>query len=245
LFRQLVAGGHLAGDQDGYGTLQLAERARAVLKGEAQFRMRNPPASDRERRRERKPRADGVSVAAQDQPLVSALKALRQRLSAEAGVPPYVIFHDRTLVEIAVQRPADEAALEAITGLGVRKIARFGAALIATVSQFKPHPLLQNRLSVTVNQTLALHLQGHDVGAIAARRNLEVSTVLGHFAEAIEAGVVEARAVVGLDEAEIDEILGVFERLGTVDSGRIGPAHAALEGRYDYGVLKCLLAEIA
>ena len=103
---------------------------------------------------------------------------------SEAGVPPYVIFHDRTLTEIAAQRPANDAALEQITGLGARKIARFGAALIDTLSQFKPHPLLQNRLSATVNQTLALHLQGHDAIAIAARRNLEMSTVLGHFAEA-------------------------------------------------------------
>ena len=44
---------------------------------------------------------------------------------------------------------------------------------------------------------------------------------------------------------EIEEILAVFERLHTVDSGRLGPAHAALEGRYDFGVLKCLLAEAA
>jgi ATP-dependent DNA helicase RecQ len=245
LIRQLVAGGHLAGDPEGHGTLRLAERARAVLKGEAQFRMRTPPAAGRARRKERKPGPGSAIVAAQDQPLLAALKALRQRLAAEAGVPPYVIFHDKTLVEIAAQRPDDDAALERITGLGVRKIARFGPALIATVSQFKPYPLLQNRLSATVNQTLALYLRGHDASEIAARRNLEISTVLGHFAEAIGAGVVEARAVVGLDEAEIDEILGVFERLGTVDSGRVGPAHAALDGRYDYGVLKCLLAEIA
>jgi len=50
---------------------------------------------------------------------------------------------------------------------------------------------------------------------------------------------------VALDEAEIDAILAVFERLGTVDSGKLGPAHAALDGQYDYGTLKCLLAEIA
>jgi ATP-dependent DNA helicase RecQ len=72
-----------------------------------------------------------------------------------------------------------------------------------------------------------------------------VSTVFGHFAEAIEAGLLEARAVLGRDEGEIDEILDVFERLGTVDSGKLGPAHAALDGRYDYGTLKCLLAELA
>ena len=50
---------------------------------------------------------------------------------------------------------------------------------------------------------------------------------------------------VGLDEPEIDEIMAAFEQCGTLESGRLGPAHAALEGRYDYGTLKCLLAELA
>ncbi len=109
----------------------------------------------------------------------------------------------------------------------------------------KRHPMLDNRLSATINQTLALHLEGLDADAIAVRRGVERSTVLGHFAEAIEAGLIEANAVIGLDESEIDEIVAAFERLGTLDSGRLGPAHAALDGRYDYGTLKCLLAELA
>ena len=50
--------------------------------------------------------------------------------------------------------------------------------------------------------------------------------------------------MIGLDEAEIDEILAAFERCSTLDSGKLGPAHAALDGRYDYGTLKCLLAEL-
>ena len=48
-----------------------------------------------------------------------------------------------------------------------------------------------------------------------------------------------------LDEDEIDEILATFERLGTLENGKLGPAHAALDGRFDYGVLKCLLAELS
>ena len=48
-----------------------------------------------------------------------------------------------------------------------------------------------------------------------------------------------------LEESEIDDILAAFERLGTLETGKPGPAHAALEGRYDYGILKCLLAELA
>ena len=134
-----------------------------------------------------------------------------------------------------------------ITGLGTSKIKRYGTAILAAIAASAPPSgrRANNRLSVTINTTLALHGQGLDADAIAAKRGIEVSTVYGHFAEAIEAGLVEARAALSLDEAEIDEILGTFERLGTVDSGKLGPAHAALDGRYDYGILKCLLAELA
>lgn len=49
----------------------------------------------------------------------------------------------------------------------------------------------------------------------------------------------------GLGEVELDEILAAFERCGTLESGKLGPAHAALDGRYDFGTLKCLLADLA
>ncbi len=245
LFRQLVAEGHLAGDDDGHGTLQLTEKARPLLRGEAKFRMRKAPKPER-RGKEKKGGAKAAAlVAPGDQGLLAALKALRLKLAQDAKLPPYVIAQDRTLIEIAGRRPADEAALHEITGMGASKVKRYGAAILAAVKSFQRHPLLENRLSATVNQTLALHLQGLDAEAIAAERRLEPATIYGHFAEAIEGGLIEARAVLPLDEADIDEIHAAFDRLGTVDSGKLGPAHAALDGRFDYGILKCLLAELA
>ena len=93
--------------------------------------------------------------------LYSALKALRQQLANEAGLPPYVICHDRTLVELAQKRPQSETALHDITGLGDRKIARYGAALLEVIHAFNALPAaslvhhgeLGNRLSTTVNLT--------------------------------------------------------------------------------------------
>ena len=246
LFRQLVASGCLTGDDEGHGTLQLTDKARPVLRGEERFLLRIAPKVERSKTKAKRDgkSAASASVGQADQSLFAALKALRTKLAHEAKLPPYVICHDKTLVELAAKRPATEEALHDITGLGASKIKRYGAALLATIASFKKHPLLENRLSATVNQTLALHLQGLDAEKIAAERSVEAGTVYGHFAEAIEAGLLEARAVLALDEAEVDEILAAFERCGTVDSLKLGPAHAALEGRYDYGVLKCLLAEL-
>jgi ATP-dependent DNA helicase RecQ len=247
LFRQLVAAGHLAADGEGYGTLQLTERARPLLRGEESFRMRKASVLEGRSRREKKPRSGSASpgVAAGDAALLAALKALRLRLATEAGVPPYVICHDRTLLELAARRPQSEAALHDISGFGDVKVRRYGAAIIATIAQHRRHPLLDNRLSASVNQTLSLHLEGRTPAEIAAARNIEENTVLGHFAEAIEAGLIEAKAVVPLDGAEIDEIHAAFERCQTLETGKLGPAHAALDGRYDYGVLRCVLAELA
>jgi ATP-dependent DNA helicase RecQ len=247
LFRQLLAAGHLATDEEGHGTLGLTDRARPLLRGEESFRMRRqpPPEAGRKVRAARASDEATKRVPAGDEGLYQALKALRIRLATEGNLPPYVICHDRTLVELAEKRPSSDAQLADIIGLGARKIARYGAAFLEVIGRFKRHPLLENRLSATVNQTLALHLDGLDAEAIAQRRSIELSTVLGHFAEAIEAGLVEARTVIGLDEAEVDEILAAFDRCGTIDSGKLGPAHAALDGQYSYGVLKCLLAEIA
>ncbi len=242
LFRQLTAAGYLTGDDDGHGTLALTERARPLLRGEDKFLMRVTRAAPKKSKREAKP---SHKVSADSEQLFQALKALRLRLASAAKLPPYVVAQDRTLVELAEKRPRDDAALHDIIGLGASKIARYGKAFLETIGAFKSHPLLQNRLSATVNQTLSGHLRGLDAEAIAAERGIEVATVFGHFSEAIEAGLIEARPVLGLDDSEVDEILAAFERCHTIDTGKLGPAHAALGGRYDYGVLKCLLAELS
>jgi ATP-dependent DNA helicase RecQ len=247
VFRQLTAAGHLAGDDEGHGMLQLTEAARPILRGEDKFLIRIAP---KETRVKGKPAGKGrgksaITIADGDRPLFEALRELRLKLAAEAKLPPYIICTDVTLAELASTRPATEAALHGITGLGNSKIARYGAALLEAIASHGREAVPQNGLSSTVNQTLALQRQGLDADGIAKQRRLDVDVVYSHFAAAIEGGVIEARDVLPLDEGEIEEVLEAFDRLGTLESGKIGPAHAALEGRYDYGVLKCLLAELS
>ncbi len=246
LFRQLMASGYVATDEEGHGSLTLTDRARPLLRGEEQFLMREVVATAKaERGKAARDKASGASSLSEgSEGLYAALKVLRQKLAADAGLPPYVICHDRTLVELAQKRPASETELHDISGLGDRKIARYGAALLEVIGQFKAHPILINRLSATVNVTLAQHLAGKSADEIAAARGLELSTVYGHFADAIAASLVDAKDVLLLDAADIDEITAAFEQCQTLETGKLGPAHAALEGKYDYGILKCLLAEL-
>ena len=243
VFRQLAAAGHLTGDDDGYGTLLLTDAARPVLRGEQRFLVR--VATKETRAKGKRQSKSAIAVAEADRALFEALRALRLRLAAEAKLPPYIICTDVTLAELAAARPVDTEALHGITGLGNSKIARYGAALLATIAAHGREATPANGLPQAVNQTLALHRQGLDAGKIAATRRLDVDVIYGHFAEAIERGVLEARDALGLEDADIDEIHEAFDRLGTLESGKIGPVHAALEARFDYGVLKCLLAELS
>ncbi|MBU1211073.1 MAG: DNA helicase RecQ [Alphaproteobacteria bacterium] len=249
LYQQLVAAGFLVGDSDGYGTLQLTESARPLLRGETTFRMREfKPAtasgSRSGKRGEKGGRSKAAPVPAQNAALYEALKQLRARLAAEAKVPPYVICHDKTLLELAEKRPATKMALADINGLGTVKIKRYGDELLGVIGGKPKHPLLDNQLSATINATLSLHLEGHDAETIAARRDIQVATIYGHFAEAIEAGLLTCDDVLLLEPEDLDAIHGAFEACETLESGKLGPAHAALDGRFDYGLLKCVLAEL-
>jgi ATP-dependent DNA helicase RecQ len=76
-------------------------------------------------------------VGERDRPLFDALRAWRAREAKAQHVPPYVIFHDRTLAEIAVARPGGRAALGAINGVGEAKLAHYGAAVLEVVGGFE------------------------------------------------------------------------------------------------------------
>ena len=113
--------------QTEHGGLQLGPEARAILKGEADFAIAIPPKSET-RRRGRDLPANPVG-----DPLFEALRACRRELALEANVPPYVIFHDSTLREMATARPASRSELGRIAGVGTRKLEAYGDAFLAVL----------------------------------------------------------------------------------------------------------------
>ena len=74
-----------------------------------------------------------MAVGAHDQPVFEALRAWRRDEAARQHLPPYVIFHDRTLAEIAGRKPSDLSALGAISGVGEGKLQRYGEAVLAVL----------------------------------------------------------------------------------------------------------------
>ena len=137
---QLCVQGFLALREDGvYSFLVVTDAGRALCRGEGTVRLGLVAARPRATKRKAATSGAGtVVVSIADEALFERLRALRKLLAAKAGVPPYVVFHDATLHEIAAQKPADANALMAVKGLGERKVARYGAAVLAVVAGGEP-----------------------------------------------------------------------------------------------------------
>ena len=131
LLRQLLVSGYVRVDYDGYGALLLTEASRGLLRGETTVRVREDTQSPTARKS--KSRRTPSEVAPSDEPLWEALRECRRQLAAEHNVPPYVIFHDATLKQMAAERPADLAALLTIGGVGQAKLARYGERFLAVL----------------------------------------------------------------------------------------------------------------
>lgn len=132
VFRQLVAAGYLASDMEAFGGLKLTELARPVLKGEAEVWLRRDVETEKRKssKAERGARVkEGYEEASED-PLWHALKAKRMELAKEQGVPPYVIFHDSTLLEMLNQKPQSLTEMGQISGIGQAKLLKYGDAFL-------------------------------------------------------------------------------------------------------------------
>jgi ATP-dependent DNA helicase RecQ len=115
-----------------------AEGVRSVYRGERRVAVRQQPAAEeRPARARRKAREGAVPLPPSDQPLFEALRAWRASEAKRQHLPPYVIFHDRTLAEIARLRPGTAGALAAISGVGESKLDRYGEPVLAVVAGFE------------------------------------------------------------------------------------------------------------
>ena len=110
---------------DEHGGLALGPAARAILRGEAPVALVQPPAKERRRKK------DGVDYP--HDPLFDALRECRRTLDKAQGVPPYVIFHDATLREMAMLKPRDRGEMAMVTGVGERKLEAYGEAFLAVI----------------------------------------------------------------------------------------------------------------
>ncbi|MCP3688421.1 MAG: RecQ family ATP-dependent DNA helicase, partial [Gammaproteobacteria bacterium] len=132
LFRQLLAFAYLETDSNLHGGLRLTQLAKPLLSGNASLHLREVSESDSTRRRGSR----RIVIEQTNQPLFERLRKLRKTLADENGVPPYVIFHDKTLHEMAAIQPLDIEQLTEINGVGEKKIERFGRVFLREIEDF-------------------------------------------------------------------------------------------------------------
>jgi ATP-dependent DNA helicase RecQ len=129
IFRQMMGHDLIRPDPERHGALRMTDAARPILRDEASITLR----SDSVTKPDRRP-AVKTLVSDEDAPLLSALKAKRRALAEAARVPAYVIFTDKTLIEMAETRPATMDAMARIAGVGAKKLESYGATFLEVIT---------------------------------------------------------------------------------------------------------------
>jgi ATP-dependent DNA helicase RecQ len=134
IFRQLVAHGLISVDVAGHGGSSVSPQGRQFLREKPSLSLRVFKTARQERKSARRKAREEALPA--DQALFENLRARRLEMAKAQGVPPYVIFHDRTLSEMAARRPRSTVELGAIAGVGEAKLARYGEAFLEIIKGY-------------------------------------------------------------------------------------------------------------
>ncbi len=204
IFRQMMAHDLLRPDPDRHGGLRMTENARPLLRGEATIRFRKDSFKNTTRRP-----AVKTLVRDEDAPLLSALKAKRRALAEAQKVPAYVVFTDKTLIEMAETRPDTLDQMARISGVGAKKLESYGRAFLEVITGEASHiHPIRRRLARTDAgevfdrlQEIQLQLQRGELGT---EKPLSCSTsLLRKLAEVRPGDLNQMARIKGMDEARI------------------------------------------
>ncbi len=243
LFRQLVARGLADVDLDGYGGLRLTDACRSLLRGEVMLELRRDLKPQRAQRSGSGPSQASQLVRGDERPLWEALRSLRRKLAEEHSVPPYVIFPDATLLEMLRGQPQSLADMARISGVGARKLERYGQAFLDVLTDrgdasAAPRPVADLR-----HELVSLARAGMTPAQIARQLDCSEKNVYSLLADGI------ARQQLTLEEAlELPEVLlGEIHDAFLEGDGELPPVAAVaglFEGRVPIGVLYCVRAAL-
>ncbi len=239
VFRQLVAKGLVEIDFEGYGAFKLTEACRSVLRGECTVMLRKDIQTEKGGRSKREKRHLSNH---EDNLIWNALRAKRRQIADDQDVPPYVIFHDATLMEMVESKPENHREMSQISGVGERKLALYADPFLAVIKAFNDDR--EDNLISTITETVALFRLGYTVKQVAQQRTLSVDTIYNHLAHALEQGDVVLTDVVDLSAQEIQLIEDVIVALPTVQKNSLKPVVEHFDGIYNLGVLRCIRANL-
>ena len=256
LARQLVQMGYL--NQDGeFRTLSLTPKAEEALRERKAVLGVALESAEAERKREEKQVEKQTEVQLEaNNALLAQLRALRKQLADEAGVPPYVIFSDKTLVEMAAYFPQNAESLLSISGVGQVKLLRYGQAFLELIQAFtrehhlpeKPKPERDEpardksdggRRYVQVGEA---YQEGESIAALMERYGVTLGTILDNLVRYQAAGHAlrcgqDLLALAPGSPAQQETVFQAFSELGTL---ALKPVFERFNGQFDYDALKIL-----
>lgn len=270
VFRQLVAQGLLDVDMEGHGSLLLNRHSWEVLRAERGVRLRKDTADTRSTHRNASPETDAELHAALAHPagsaLLTALREERLRLAETQDVPPYAIFPDKTLMEMAAYRPSSLDEMSNLYGVGQAKLTMYGRVFLDIVARCeaehgRPQAVLpipqragekekrraarKNRgMTDTLRASVELFRRLGNAEAVARERGLADGTVYGHLAQAIGFRELTLDEMTrGIPPEQVDEMREAIGACNATGAGIRG-AFESLQGRYTYGLLRCVATDL-
>ena len=253
LGKQMTQHGYFQLSEDGYSTLTITPKAIQAANKKEPIVLTLPDLKPIKEPKAGRVRASDLDC---DTGLFQKLRQLRKELADAQGVPPYVIFGDVALRLMAREYPTTDEAFLAISGVGQRRLADYGAGFMEVIAKwleenertvFEPVapkndvPERNGPTRSTVVRSIALFKEGLSVAEVATNRGLAESTVSGHLAEGVETGQISknerGRFV---DDETFNRVLEVFEELGYPNQLR--PIFEALNEAVDYQAIRLALA---
>jgi ATP-dependent DNA helicase RecQ len=235
---QLLNAGFLEMAYEENYALKLNDRSRAVLFGGQSVELVKfePYAEKAEVKEDRRTKKEVIKDE-----LFERLRILRKKLADDKQVPPYVIFSDSTLLEMADEKPTNRLAMLAITGVGMVKFENYGDAFISEIIQFITGQQEQgNKVKgATHLVTYEAYTKGLSPEAIAADRNLNLVTIYSHLATLYEQGYA---IKIGnyLTKPEYEAIQNGIQKYGA--EAKLKDIFDFLNGQYDYHKIRLALA---
>jgi ATP-dependent DNA helicase RecQ len=241
--RELVRLGFLFQNTEKFGVLEITDDGLAALKSRRKITLTKPIAPTEVAHH----RAGEIAC---DEVLFETLRVLRKQLADERSVPPYIIFSDVALRQMARNYPGNDGEFSRISGVGEKKLREFGETFLRAIENHlttnarqmfaddsfeQVEPVARrSRLTDTVRETLHFFCDGKTVAQIAQVRGLKDGTILSHFEEAILAGEdVDVTRI--MDEKAQKEIMAA---LASYRQASLTPLFERLGGRYPFGYLR-------
>ncbi|WP_027183452.1 DNA helicase RecQ [Desulfovibrio inopinatus] len=261
VYRQLAASGALTVDVEGHGGLKLNAKSWEILKGKRTVTFRLDPVRTKKKTTVTRRSRRFIELATPlDEALFERLRALRAELATKRGVPPYTVFHDRSLVDMTMKKPCSEDAFLAVHGVGHAKADAYGELFMDIIRahveenglcEVKPEDMESPTQEAYLapeskekavkgdsrKESFELFQQLENIEAVAHRRGLSTMTITKHLAWYVEQGQLDLHRVVSLDADTLEHVMKTFRQIETEHGNMLRPVYEALGERIDFTTL--------